>query len=71
MPVIFIVPYADVDINECAVNNGGCLCDMALGSEHSCVASCANSPGSYECTCNEGYTLASDSHTCIGMYNTF
>ncbi|KAK7507523.1 hypothetical protein BaRGS_00001458, partial [Batillaria attramentaria] len=33
------------DINECATDNGGC--------EHNC----ANSDGSYECSCRQGYSL--------------
>lgn len=33
------------DINECAVNNGGC------------DQKCINSPGDYSCTCNVGFEL--------------
>ena len=45
----------DVDIDECAVNNGNC-------SEN---ANCTNTHGSFDCTCNSGYT--GDGYTCIGM----
>ena len=42
------------DINECLANNGGCHHD------------CHNSDGSYSCSCNDGYRLNSDGHTCEG-----
>ena len=42
------------DINECLTNNGGC--------HHNCH----NSVGSYSCSCNNGYQLNSDGHTCEG-----
>lgn len=41
-----------VDMDECAVNNGGC--------QHECK----NTPGSYECTCNNGFTLHENRHDC-------
>lgn len=34
------------DVNECITNNGGC----------SMNATCANTPGSFTCTCNMGFT---------------
>ena len=43
-------PRADVD--ECAVNNGGC--------DHICD----NDEGSFECHCNEGYILKDNGLTC-------
>jgi len=45
----------DVDIDECAVNNGGC----------SPIATCINTPGSFACTCLPGYT--GDGINCTGM----
>jgi len=36
----------DVDIDECAVNNGACSSD----------ATCTNTPGSFTCTCLPGYS---------------
>ena len=41
-----------VDNNECNTDNGGC--------EHTCT----NTPGSYECSCNTGYTLDLDDRGC-------
>ena len=44
--------YSDID--ECLSNNGGC--------HHNCH----DSDGSYTCSCNDGYQLNSDGHTCEG-----
>ena len=46
----------DADVDECAVNNGGCNPD----------AYCANIPGSFTCTCVEGYS--GDGFICSGNY---
>jgi len=43
------------DIDECATNNGGCSVD----------ASCSNTAGSFECSCNAGYD--GDGITCAGQ----
>ena len=46
----------NVDIDECAIDNGGC-------DNH---ASCTNTPaGSYTCACNKGYS--GNGFTCDGM----
>ena len=46
------------DINECANNPG-------------CSHSCANTPGSFRCTCpSGGYQLGSDRRTCEGTNNS-
>lgn len=51
-----------IDIDECAVGNTGC--------EY-----CQNTVGSFECTCPDGFELASDQKTCrydrraIGAYH--
>ena len=44
-----------LDINECGVNNGGC-------SEL-----CANTIGSFVCSCQQGFVLQSDGFTCQGI----
>ena len=43
-----------LDINECASNNGGC--------DHHCH----NTAGTYSCSCDSGYSLASNGHSCVG-----
>ena len=40
------------DINECQSSNGGCS------------QVCVNQPGSYQCSCNSGYTLNGNGLTC-------
>ncbi|XP_055611221.1 tolloid-like protein 1 [Uranotaenia lowii] len=40
------------DVDECAVNNGGC--------QHECK----NTVGSYACSCRNGYTLHENGHDC-------
>ena len=44
--------YSDID--EC--EQGSAQCDH----------NCTNTPGSYFCTCMDGYVLESDHHTCTG-----
>ena len=41
------------DINECGLGDGGC--------DHKCI----NRAGTYQCACEEGYTLQSDKKTCV------
>ena len=42
------------DIDECANNTDGC------------AQTCTNTVGSYQCSCETGYTLNSDGHACDG-----
>ena len=51
--VITVLYYSD--INECDTSNGGC--------DHNC----SNSIGSYKCSCDAGYKLADDEHSCEGI----
>ena len=44
-----------IDVNECENSNGGC--------SHTCL----NLPGSYECRCPSGSTLAANKKTCTGI----
>ena len=43
-----------LDVNECQMNNGGC------------AQTCANTQGSFECSCGTGYNLALNSLDCDG-----
>lgn len=52
LQILLLIMFADVD--ECRVSNGGC--------DHNCT----NTVGSYHCTCNAGYQLQSDKHSCKG-----
>ena len=54
----FISPY-DKDVNECVTNQHTC-------SPH---ATCINTPGSYNCTCNSGYYGNGFNCTGIKYYN--
>ena len=42
------------DVDECATDNGGC------------AQTCTNTVGSFVCSCQSGYTLASNGLTCDG-----
>ena len=46
------------DVNECDSSNGGC--DQI----------CINNDGSFECSCNPGFELASDGFSCDSKYAT-
>ena len=35
---------------------------------HLCTDQCKNTPGSYSCSCSEGFGLDDDGHTCHGKY---
>ena len=50
------IPFVlhSLDINECSLNSGGC--DQL----------CNNTIGSFQCSCNSGYTLSFDGRTCSG-----
>jgi len=43
-----------LDVDECAVDNGGC------------EGLCVNRQGSFQCSCSEGFRLASNGKKCIG-----
>lgn len=47
-----------LDIDECGIPGLGGMCSQI----------CVNTPGSYECQCNNGYRLSSDGFTCEGIY---
>lgn len=45
------------DVDECATNNGGC------------EDSCTNTEGSYFCSCDPGFKLDDDGHSCNGKHS--
>ena len=45
-----------IDINECVEETDGC------------AQNCTNTIGSYICSCNTGYSLDSDRHSCYGKF---
>ena len=49
-----LILFLLLDIDECAAENGGC-------DQH-----CHNTVGSYFCTCDSGWRLDPDRHTCNG-----
>ena len=49
----------NLDINECAINNGGCS------------QVCLNTEGSFSCDCYPGYELGPNNHTCNGRCTRF
>ena len=40
--------------------------DEYHNSTHNCDHLCSNSMGSYECSCNKGFELGEDEHSCLG-----
>ena len=53
---LYIIVLVHVDIDECATDNGGC------------EQNCNNTIGSYYCTCDIGYQLGNDYHSCPGRW---
>ena len=49
---IWVIP---LDINECGDNTDNC------------TQVCTNTDGSFTCSCNSGYTLVADGHSCEGI----
>jgi len=58
MLLCFLIFISYIDIDECTQSNGGC------------IQICNNTYGSYRCICEEGYRLAPDGFSCIGMTTT-
>ena len=55
--VILVIRFEFLtDIDECAVNNGGC------------EAICVNTVGSFQCKCHEGQTLESNKRNCSSEF---
>ena len=53
--LIIIVILICVDVNECRSPD-----------YPACSYGCVDEPLSYHCTCDDGYTLGEDQHTCVG-----
>ena len=49
-----------IDVDECT--------DPEYADVIPCTLGCKNTVGSYECTCPDGYNLATDGYTCTGQY---
>ena len=49
-----------IDVDECT--------DPEYADVIPCTLGCKNTVGSYECTCPDGYNLATDGYTCTGKY---
>ena len=49
-----------IDVDECS--------DPEYADVIPCTLGCKNTVGSYECTCPDGYNLATDGYTCTGQY---
>ena len=50
-----VTKYHFIDVNECLAGDSGC------------GQICNNFNGSYQCSCENGYELTSDGHSCTGM----
>ena len=57
MDLWYSVICFNVDINECDTDNGGCN------------QTCTNTHGSFQCSCEEGFTLAADKLDCDGEFD--
>jgi hypothetical protein len=42
-------------------------CSPSSGIFHGCEMKCENYPGGYNCSCDEGFYLATDGEKCSGM----
>ena len=47
-----------IDVDECSEATDGC------------AQNCTNTNGSYTCSCNTGYRLGNDEHSCYGTLHT-
>ena len=50
----WVILYTGANVNECATNNGGC------------AHICTDTEGSFTCSCNSGFELASNGLSCNG-----
>ena len=52
--VLGLLSFSQIDIDECFLKTS------------ECDQECHDTPGSYECSCFDGYLLLPDGHSCIG-----
>lgn len=53
--IIYCIIFSDADINEC------------LEGIHECAQNCHNTPESYICSCDSGYSLNTDGRNCTDI----
>ena len=51
-------PFHPEDVDECSTNNGGC------------EQTCTNEEGSFQCSCDSGFTLDDDGLNCNGKIHS-
>ena len=65
-----------IDIDECAINNGGCefsctnlegIGGLTVGNGSGSTMDSAVTNLGYQCGCDTGYQLAPNNHDCVGM----
>jgi hypothetical protein len=54
------VVFLNLDLDECSLGR----------HVHHCEHNCTNMPGSYYCTCGQGFQLSANRRTCNGKLNT-
>lgn len=61
-----------IDIDECSVNNGGCVCDPFTPASN-CTSFCNNVNGSFYCICDDAHELGPNNITCYceHIYTTY
>ena len=67
--VILSIYYRCGDCPAGYTGNGKICSDIDECALDSCDHQCVNSPGSFECLCDQGYELADDATTCNGECN--
>lgn len=56
----FLNFISEILVNECEVNNGGCI-----------RGACIDLPVGYNCSCTKGFALLQDGLTCNGMQTLY
>ena len=61
-----MVIFVWLDENTLYLTNFPTDTDECVEQSSGCTQICNNTPGNYYCTCNVGYSLDADNHTCSG-----